>query len=399
MMRMAILLLVLANIVLFLWLNAPKSPERAVKLSDPEVGRLLLANEAETELDGSRYGSTDALPEDESIPEPSPGAGTLQAVPMAPILADESFEPGVVAPQSSMAVSAVAVPPNEEAKAVELPGDTDLETPAADIETGPPQPIVAVAERDNPTESLTQAGTDSVDDTPLRPIVDVEPVRDDPPAAEIDTSGETSLAATVVAQPSSQALAEEPAAGPEQIAADTDQAGEAGAAVADTAPDEPGEDAVVPPRPSVCARVGPLSDEEADGLVKVMPVYVRLLSDVSEEYSEIDRYYVMIPALPSRSAGRQKLAELEAAGFSDTWLFPSGQYRNAISLGFFRFEPRATRHADRVRSAGFDAVVEPRVSQREGRWLILENVDGGAIELTLPLPENAAVSPQPCPGG
>jgi hypothetical protein len=105
----------------------------------------------------------------------------------------------------------------------------------------------------------------------------------------------------------------------------------------------------------------------------------------------------MIPPLPSRSAGLEVLAELEAKGITDTWLFPRGVYRNAISLGLYSRETGALRHQRSVVERGFDAEVVERTKRREVRRLLLKNVDGGEIGPLLPLPEGVAAESVVCP--
>ena len=151
---------------------------------------------------------------------------------------------------------------------------------------------------------------------------------------------------------------------------------------------------VVPP---TCARVGPFSSQEADVLITHLPEHLTLYSDIVEEYTKADAYYVMIPALPSREEGNRKMQELADAGVKDTWLFRSGEYRNAISLGLFTREASATRHAERIAKKGFANKVIARTSREEGRWLYLRNRDGGDIGLSLPLPDGASAEPLACP--
>jgi hypothetical protein len=147
----------------------------------------------------------------------------------------------------------------------------------------------------------------------------------------------------------------------------------------------------------VCGRVGPLDAEQAERLLSDLPVYVTLLSDVTEETESIDGYYVLIPALPSIADGLKKLDELKAAGIDDVWLFRGGEFRRAISLGMFSREAGAQRRVAEVTRKGFSAKVHPRASRVERRWLTLKNVDGGDLALSLPLPEGVRVVPQDCP--
>jgi hypothetical protein len=121
------------------------------------------------------------------------------------------------------------------------------------------------------------------------------------------------------------------------------------------------------------------------------------LSDVTREHASVDRYYVLIPPLPSRAAGRQKLKELAQAGVTDTWLFPSGEYRNAISLGYFSREAGARRHAANVAKKGFTTEVREKTSIRQRRWLVLMNSEGRDLGSSLPFPAATKVEQMACP--
>jgi len=147
----------------------------------------------------------------------------------------------------------------------------------------------------------------------------------------------------------------------------------------------------------VCARVGPFAADEADKLLGGLPPYVRLLADVAEEYNALDGYYVLIPALPSRVAGEQMMRELGSAGVKDIWLISSGDMRNAISLGFFKFDETAKRRAADIARKGFPVEIKENTAVQQRRWLHLKNVDGGDLRLSLPLAANVKVEPLACP--
>ena len=152
-----------------------------------------------------------------------------------------------------------------------------------------------------------------------------------------------------------------------------------------------------PALPTVCARVGPFEPADADTLLQKLPSRIELLSDTSEETMINDGYYVLIPALPDRAAGLNKLQELEAAGFKDTWLFPRGQNRNAISLGLFRRKGGAERQASRVAAKGFEVEVRARTVTAERRWLQLRQVGGEDMRSTLSLPDGITLTLDGCP--
>jgi hypothetical protein len=147
----------------------------------------------------------------------------------------------------------------------------------------------------------------------------------------------------------------------------------------------------------VCARVGPLEAQGAESLVANLPTHITLQSDVAEEYTDVTGYYVLIPPLASRAEGIRKLRELREAGVDDIWLFRSGEFNNAISLGLFSREQTARRHATNVAKKGFAAEIRNRTSIRERRWLELAYTDGVDLAAAVPLPEGATVVPMPCP--
>ncbi len=172
--------------------------------------------------------------------------------------------------------------------------------------------------------------------------------------------------------------------------------------VAEASDGEPAQTKLPAPVPrdeplAVCTRVGPLEAEDAESLVAKLPTHITLLSDVAGEYTDVTGYYVLIPPLTSRAEGVRKLRELRAAGVDDVWLFRSGEFNNAISLGLFSREQTARRHAANVAKKGFAAEIRNRTSIRERRWLELSYTDDVDLAVAVPLPDGATVVPMPCP--
>jgi hypothetical protein len=157
------------------------------------------------------------------------------------------------------------------------------------------------------------------------------------------------------------------------------------------------ETALAPSIVARCARVGPLLPKDAEDLLASLPASLELVSETTEEVATADGYYVLVPPLPDRAAGLRMLDELAAAGFSDTWLFRQGEYRNAISLGLFSRETSADRHADNVAEKGFDVEVRARKTTSERRWLLLRLPRDDSFPNGVSMPDGVEVSKSTCP--
>ena len=222
---------------------------------------------------------------------------------------------------------------------------------------------------------------------------------------QIDTSGEAAPEAVRSSEvgSSGDARVADPAV-PDRRAA----AAEESAAVVDEAADDAGRDGspdvptgvggeLVAATAPACARVGPFPPADADQLVSSLPPNIVLLSDEAEEYTSVERYYVIIPPLPSTVAGQKKMQELADAGVTDTWLFRTGKYRNGISLGFFSRKGGAQQRAENVAKKGFNTEIKEQGSVHERRWLLLKNLDGDDPGQSLPLPADVRAEIQSCP--
>lgn len=337
-MRWFVVFLVVANLVLYFWVKQQSLPPPGVSaLAPPDIGRLRLLSELQGQSD-------ETMPDLAVLP-----TGTVRDGAAA-----EKTPPEIVTDVGEMDVAPVPA----------AAGPIANRELSADQETAIPK---------------VQAGS-----TPLPPEqqVVVDPGADGE-ADAIEGSSDTSV--------------EQGPPGPQGAVAAFSPAD---SSVGDEKADTVGaEDAALRPEmlsPS-CARVGPFAAHEADTLIAYLPEHLTLYSDIVEEYTMADSYYVMIAPLSSREEGNRKIQELADAGVKDTWLFRSGEYRNAISLGLFTREASANRHAENIRKKGFPNQVIPRGVRKEGRWLYLRNRDGGDIGLSLPLPDGASAERLACP--
>jgi len=335
--RWFIVFLIVANVILFFWVQQQSRPlPGAASLPPPDVGRLRLLSELEKE------------PASVDVDEPEPARVEEMAVepPLAAVPEDQSKPVDVEeALQSSSDVGGYQAPSE-----ISLPESE----PTTDV-----QPVDVLSFITEVNQPLGAESEEMVLETPTG--------IDEPVEQALKKSVETPV--------------QEPELSVPELAVE--------AAVV--------EPAAVDSVQTVCARVGPFEAADADKLTSGLPATVTLLSDVTEQYASVDRYYVLIPQLPSRAAGYQKLKELADAGITDTWLFPSGEYRNAISLGFFSREAGAKRHAANVAGKGFNTEVKEKTSVRERRWLLLMSNDGRDLGPSLSLPAGVAAEQQACP--
>ncbi len=112
---------------------------------------------------------------------------------------------------------------------------------------------------------------------------------------------------------------------------------------------------------SVCVKIGDFeSPGEAGILLQSFGLKYAQLQTSKNETDVVTGYYVIIPPSATRGIARQTVDALKTAGIVDSWIFPSGNLKHAISLGLFSKESNAQRRMKRVDSKGFSAIVLPR---------------------------------------
>ena len=340
-MRWFVLLLLMANLILFFWTQQQSRQAAALReVALPEIGHLRLMSEVR-EADG------------EAVTFVSDIMSRRPLLPVSPATSvPTEAEPErltAALPQADGAV--LAVPPER----LVLKGSADPPRTQASTAAEAIEEIVSAQEQSDAAEVALSQDARQVSSAQLDVAVEV-----------IEAPEPTPSAATPSESPAIVATAN-------------------GSVMAGERPE------------SRCLRIGPLTADDADALINRLPGHLALISDVSEEYAQVNGYYVLIPVLASRAAGLKKLQELADAGFEDTWLFRSGALRNAISLGLFRREASARRHAERVESKGFTTEVKENTSLRERRWLLVRDERESVAPTNLPLPEGVTAERQGCP--
>jgi len=151
-----------------------------------------------------------------------------------------------------------------------------------------------------------------------------------------------------------------------------------------------------------CYQLGPISDPSS--IEGVSSHLVQLGYDPEENKQTIKKlksYWVMVPAQETYMEGRQKLKELQAAGISDLWLFPKGEYKNAISLGLYARRSNADAAQERALKKGVSTEVQPYYVDADQYWLKFQSAERPPIaeESRLALQEaypDEEFSIQPC---
>lgn len=108
-----------------------------------------------------------------------------------------------------------------------------------------------------------------------------------------------------------------------------------------------------------CMTVGPFADASALATARaaLQPRVSRLL--VRQATSARKGWRVWLPPLPDHASALAMAARIDAAGFKDYYVLPSGDEANGIALGRFGSEQAARRQQSTLQAAGFPAQAQP----------------------------------------
>ncbi|MBN9463004.1 MAG: SPOR domain-containing protein [Burkholderiales bacterium] len=110
---------------------------------------------------------------------------------------------------------------------------------------------------------------------------------------------------------------------------------------------------------TVCTAFAPLDEERARRLQSALEAAGAEIEATRSEQGA--SYLVYLPPAPTAAEAQRRLAELRRIGRSDVFLIPDGPYRQAISLGIFRYEEAARALVARLAALGEPgALVAPR---------------------------------------
>jgi hypothetical protein len=178
----------------------------------------------------------------------------------------------------------------------------------------------------------------------------------------------TSVPRPTVAHPPRHSAARPPAATPSPQKKEADSEPEpAGtqalqpARVGDASPAKPeppaqlAEAAPAKPKPpaAACGWLGPYSTRPAAAAAVRRLAAARPGSRVRQSSRTEDRYWVLLPPLPSHGAAAKVIADLKARGITDVQLLGGDSGDNGISLGVFTQRDTAERRLKQISALGY----------------------------------------------
>ena len=121
-----------------------------------------------------------------------------------------------------------------------------------------------------------------------------------------------------------------------------------------------------------CARLGPLSETEGNGVRGVLEEAGVPFTARQERTQVPAGFLVYIPPLAGERQAQAKLRELRRKGIKDLALLSEGPKRNAIALGLFTRAELAERYLAELATKGVVAQSEPQTREEWQLWIEVE---------------------------
>lgn len=357
-MRTLIGILLVGNLVAFLWANLYSDSEPVEKISEPDIGNIRLLGET---VDSSNVDSQ-YLKNEEVEPVDDSEEPIAEDVILVTSESQQAFErnkfksseveietPPAEVAQSSEITASVQLPVSDDGSQ----DKASIQLPFNDDTSSSKSPLEVIAEL--PNASLPGDENEVVEEN----VPSVEPITDIPESIEPTVVVEELVLTNKV----DEKLEEE--------------------AELDLPPvidrSESIKSSITPPI-QVCANIGPYKKKsDADRMLASLIDEVDTIRvDASSEQS-VSGHYVLIPAAKDLATGKATVAALKKAGIKDTWLFRSGKRKYAISLGLFSIKSNAESHAKKLRAKGFNAVIDPKVKSTAVYTVFLKHFDAWPV--------------------
>lgn len=139
--------------------------------------------------------------------------------------------------------------------------------------------------------------------------------------------------------------------------------------------------------PGRCVSIGPFRDlAEAEQAISTLRVAGHTPEQRLTEGEVWVGHWVYLPAFDSRAAARVAMNKLKKRGVADSYIVPSGEERNAVSLGVFAERDRAERRAAEISSLGYTPRIADRHRSGAVYWVDTELEPGGSLDPELEIP-------------
>ncbi len=120
---------------------------------------------------------------------------------------------------------------------------------------------------------------------------------------------------------------------------------------------------------NTCQTIGPLADAaDAEKIMAALTGQATQLRLREESQSNV-LYMLLAPSQPSRKDSVALTEKMQAAGFSDFYLYLSGPHADRISLGVHRNKEYALERRDWLSERGFESEMVLRTKSRSQFWL------------------------------
>lgn len=133
----------------------------------------------------------------------------------------------------------------------------------------------------------------------------------------------------------------------------------------------------------LCFSIGPFYSLEDRDSVRSQLREVATGIDERETQALVEKgYWVFMPPYVSLLEANQELLSLKALGLNDIGIIHDGEWKNAISLGYFLRQENAQRRKKNIESRGYEPLIRVRRQSEPRYWLDYEQSPGSGL-LTL----------------
>lgn len=126
-----------------------------------------------------------------------------------------------------------------------------------------------------------------------------------------------------------------------------------------------------------CFTIGPFENAQTTGVIAELLGSYASRVDRRETEAFVDRgYWVFVPPAATPLEGQAALDRLLDAGVEDVRLMESGEFSNAVSLGYFFEQPNATRRREMAMDLGFDVEIKIQRQDETRYWVDYRQLAG-----------------------